>query len=105
MQEIRRPDGHRQVLRLVEELQAGLIYYNDVVCKQPKSADATLAKSRIEELCGTVGDDALRVGSESGRIGRGAALRRCLQAQVETSSLSDYSARRSVISFPTNFRS
>jgi len=71
--------------------KAALIYYNDIVRKQPKSADAEIAKSRIEELRGSVGDDALRVGSERAESGEQLALRRRLQAQVETSSLSDYS--------------
>jgi len=71
--------------------KAAIIYYNDIVRKQPKSADAGLAKSRIEELRGTVGDDALRVGSERAESGEKIALRRRLQAQVETSSLADYS--------------
>ena len=71
--------------------KAALIYYNDIIRKQPKSADADIAKSRIEELRGTVGDDALRVGSERAESGEQLALRRRLQAQVETSSLADYS--------------
>lgn len=71
--------------------KAALIYYNDIIRKQPKSADAEIAKSRVEELRGTVGDDALRVGSERAESGEQLALRRRLQAQVETSSLADYS--------------
>lgn len=71
--------------------KAAIIYYNDIVRKQPKSADAEIAKSRIEELRGTVGDDALRVGSDKAESGEQLALRRRLQAQVETSSLADYS--------------
>jgi outer membrane protein assembly factor BamD len=74
-----------------KDYKAALIYYNDIVRKQPKSADADLAKSRIEELRATVGDDALRVGSERAESGEQLALRRRLQAQVETSSLADYS--------------
>lgn len=71
--------------------KAAVIYYNDIVRKQPKSKDAEIAKSRIEELRGAVGEDALRVGSEKAESGEQLALRRRLQAQVETSSLSDYS--------------
>lgn len=79
--------------------KAALIYYNDIVRKQPKSADADIAKSRIEELRATVGDDALRVGSERAEDGEKQALRRRLQAQVETSSLADYSGppRRDIV--------
>ena len=62
-----------------------------MVRKQPKSSDAELAKARIEELRGQFGDDILRVGSERAESGEKLALRRRLQAQVETSALSDYS--------------
>ena len=71
--------------------KAAIIYYNDIVRKQPKSADAELAKTRIEELRSQFGDDILRVGSERAESGEKLALRRRLQAQVETSALSDYS--------------
>lgn len=71
--------------------KAAIIYYNDILRKQPKTPDAEIAKARIEELRGAVGDDALRVGSEKAESGEKMALRRRLQAQVETSSLSDYS--------------
>lgn len=71
--------------------KAAVIYYNDIVRKQPKSKDAEVAKSRIEELKGSQGEDALRVGSDKAEDGEKVALRRRLQAQVETSALSDYS--------------
>ncbi len=79
--------------------KAAIIYYNDVVRKQPKTADAEFSKTRIEELRGQVGDDALRVGSERAESGEKLALRRRLQAQVETSSLADYSgpSRRDIV--------
>jgi outer membrane protein assembly factor BamD len=70
--------------------KAAIIYYNDVVRKQPKTADAAFAKTRIEELRGQFGDDVLRVGSERAESGEKLALRRRLQAQVETSALSNY---------------
>jgi outer membrane protein assembly factor BamD len=70
--------------------KAAIIYYNDVIRKQPKTADAELAKTRIEELRSQYGDDVLRVGSERAESGEKLALRRRLQAQVETSALSDY---------------
>lgn len=70
--------------------KAAIIYYNDVVRKQPKTPDAELAKTRIEELRSQFGDDVLRVGSERAESGEKLALRRRLQAQVETSALSDY---------------
>jgi outer membrane protein assembly factor BamD len=71
--------------------KAAIIYYNDIVRKQPKSADAETAKNRIEELRSQFGDDILRVGSERAESGEKLALRRRLQAQVETSALSNYS--------------
>ncbi len=71
--------------------KAAIIYYNDIIRKQPKTADAETAKARIEELRGLVGEDALRVGQERAESGEQTALRRRLQAQVETSSLADYS--------------
>jgi outer membrane protein assembly factor BamD len=71
--------------------KAAVIYYNDVIRKQPKTADAEEAKNRIEALRAQLGDDALRVGSERAESGEQTALRRRLQAQVETSALADYS--------------
>lgn len=71
--------------------KAAAIYYNDIIRKQPKTDDASKAKSRIEELRGAVGEDALRVGTERAESGEQLALRRRLQAQVETSALADYS--------------
>ncbi|HEY5704990.1 MAG TPA: outer membrane protein assembly factor BamD [Terrimicrobiaceae bacterium] len=71
--------------------KAAIIYYNDVIRKQPKTADAETAKTRIEELRSQFGEDILRVGSERAESGEKLALRRRLQAQVETSALSDYS--------------
>jgi outer membrane protein assembly factor BamD len=71
--------------------KAAIVYYNDIIRKQPKSADAVTAKTRIEELRSQFGDDILRVGSERAESGEKLALRRRLQAQVETSALSDYS--------------
>ncbi len=73
-----------------KDYKAAIIYYNDVVRKQPRTPDAELAKTRIEELRSQYGDDVLRVGSERAESGEKLALRRRLQAQVETSALSDY---------------
>jgi outer membrane protein assembly factor BamD len=73
-----------------KDFRSSVIYYNDVIRRQPSTKEAELAKSRIEELRSQYGDDALRVGTEKAETGEKAALRRRLQAQVETSSLSDY---------------
>ncbi|MDD5198409.1 MAG: tetratricopeptide repeat protein [Terrimicrobiaceae bacterium] len=72
------------------DLKSSVIYYNDVIRRQPQSKEAGLSKSRIEELRSQYGDDALRTGPEKAETGEKAALRRRLQAQVETSALSDY---------------
>jgi outer membrane protein assembly factor BamD len=79
--------------------RAAAIYYNDVIRRQPGSKDAELARSRIETLRSDVGDDALRTGPERAETGEKAALRRRLQAQVETSALSDFNgpSRRDVV--------
>jgi len=82
-----------------KDYKAAIIYYNDVIRKQPKTGDAEIAKTRIEELRSQLGDDVLRVGSERAESGEKLALRRRLQAQVETSALSDYNGppRRDIV--------
>ncbi len=73
------------------DLKSAVIYYNDVIRRQPKTEQAEIAKARIEELKAQYGEDALRIGPEKAETGEKAAMRRRLQAQVETSSLADYS--------------
>jgi len=70
--------------------RAAAIYYNDVIRRQPKSADADEARERVQVIRNDLGDDALRVGSERAETGEKAAIRRRLQAQVETSALADF---------------
>jgi len=70
--------------------KASIIYYNDVIRRQPSTKQAQLSKDRIEELRSQYGDDALRTGPEKAETGEKAALRRRLQAKVETSALADY---------------
>lgn len=72
------------------DVKSSIIYYNDVIRRQPQTKEAQTAKARIEELRSQYGDDVLRIGPENAENGEKAALRRRLQAQVETSSLSDY---------------
>jgi outer membrane protein assembly factor BamD len=72
------------------DLKGAVIYYNDVIRRQPQSKQAEVAKARIEELRSQYGDDALRIGPEKAETGEKAALRRRMQAQVESSSLADY---------------
>jgi outer membrane protein assembly factor BamD len=66
------------------------IYYNDVIRLQPSSPQAALAKTRIEAIRSAIGDDALRAGPDKAETGKMAAMRRRMQAQVETQALSDY---------------
>ena len=79
--------------------RAAAIYYNDVIRRQPGTKDAEIARNRIETLRSDVGDDALRTGPERAETGEKAALRRRLQAQVETSALSNFNgpSRRDVV--------
>lgn len=70
--------------------RAAFIYYNDVIRRSPSSEDAELARVRIEELRNDYGDDELRTGTERAETGERVALRRRLQAQVETPALADY---------------
>jgi outer membrane protein assembly factor BamD len=70
--------------------RAAAIYYNDVIRRQPGSEDAEVARNRVQVLRADLGDEALRVGAERAESGERAALRRRLQAEVETSALSDY---------------
>lgn len=79
--------------------RSAAIYYNDVVRRSPGTEDAKLAADRVQELRSLVGDDALRTGPENAESGATAALRRRLQAQVETSSLADFNGppRRDIV--------
>ena len=70
--------------------RAAVIYYADLVRRQPGSDDAKIANERIEEIRATVGDDELRSSPERAETGERAAMRRRLQNQVETSALSNY---------------
>ncbi len=70
--------------------RAAVVYYSDLVRRQPGTPDAELASARIEEIRATVGDDELRAGTERAETGVRTAMRRRLQNQVQTSSLSNY---------------
>lgn len=69
--------------------KAAVIYYNEVIRQEAGSANAEEAKSRIEHLKNTVGEDALR-GPERTETGARAQTRRGMQAQVDTASRPDY---------------
>jgi outer membrane protein assembly factor BamD len=73
-----------------KDYRAAAIYYNDVIRRSPDVAAADAARGRIEELRAEVGDEALASGPERAETGGRAALRRRLQAQVETSALPDF---------------
>jgi outer membrane protein assembly factor BamD len=70
--------------------RAAVIYYADLVRRQPDSEKAKVANERIEEIRAEVGEDELRSGPERAETGERAAMRRRLQNQVETSALSNY---------------
>jgi outer membrane protein assembly factor BamD len=82
-----------------KDYRSAAIYYNDVIRRQSGTKQADIARARIETLRSDVGDDALRTGPERAETGEKAALRRRLQAQVETSALSDFNgpARKDVV--------
>lgn len=73
-----------------KQYKSASIYYNDVIRRFPQSEDATVAKTRLDELKAIYGEDALRVGQERPENGERLAERRRLQAQVESSALSNY---------------
>jgi outer membrane protein assembly factor BamD len=73
-----------------KDYKAAAIYYNDVIRRFPQSDDATAAKTRLDELKALYGEDTLRVGQERPENGERLAERRRLQAQVESSALSNY---------------
>ncbi|MEI8293345.1 MAG: outer membrane protein assembly factor BamD [bacterium] len=70
--------------------RAAAIYYNDVIRRAPTSKEASTARDRVQEIRSEAGDDALRTGPEQTQTGETAALRRRLQAQVETSALANF---------------
>ncbi len=82
-----------------KDFRAAFIYYNDVIRRAASADEAEIARIRIEELRGEYGDDALRTGPDRAETGDRVALRRRLQAQVETPSLADYAGppRRDVV--------
>ena len=73
-----------------ENCRAAVIYYGDVVRRQPGTEDATYAQGRIEEIRAVIGEDELRAGTERAETGERAALRRRMQNQVQTSAMSNY---------------
>ncbi|MBU3664843.1 MAG: outer membrane protein assembly factor BamD [Chthoniobacterales bacterium] len=72
-----------------DNYRAAVIYYSDVVRRQPGTPDAELASARIEEIRATVGEDELRQ-PEREETGTRAAMRRRMQNEVQTSALSNY---------------
>jgi outer membrane protein assembly factor BamD len=72
------------------DYRSAFIYYNEVLRRGQGTQDAEIAQIRIDELRADFGDDALRTGPEQVQTGERIALRRRLQAQVETTALADY---------------
>jgi outer membrane protein assembly factor BamD len=73
-----------------KQYRAAVIYYNDVIKRQPDSPESGIAKARIEELKQKFGEDALRAGPEKAESGSTVAIRRKLQARIDTVSRPDY---------------
>jgi outer membrane protein assembly factor BamD len=73
-----------------KDYKAASIYYNDVIRRFPQSEESASAKTRLDELKALHGEDALRVGQERPENGERLAERRRLQAQVESTALSNY---------------
>ncbi len=73
-----------------KDFKAASIYYNDVIRRFPESSEASVAKTRIDELKSLYGEDSLRVGQERPETGERLAERRRLQSQVETTALANY---------------
>ena len=85
--------GSLEIARFYEKsknYKAAVIYYNDVIKRQPDSPESGLAKARIEELKQKYGEDSLRAGPERAETGANAATRRKMQARVDTVSRPDY---------------
>ena len=70
--------------------RAAAIYYNDVMRRQPGTKNAEFARQRVQILRSDIGDDALRTGPERAETGEKVALRRRMQAQIETSALANF---------------
>ena len=73
-----------------KQFRAAVIYYNDVIKAQPDTLEANYAKTRIEELKAKYGEDALKAAPERAETGAKAAVRRRLQAKVDTAARPDY---------------
>jgi outer membrane protein assembly factor BamD len=73
-----------------KSFKAAVIYYNDVIRRQPKSPQAVAAKDRIDLIKNKYGEDTLHTGPTKAETGGDLAMRRKLQTQVETPALSNY---------------
>ena len=85
--------GSLDIARFYEkskQYKAAVIYYNDVIKRQPDSPESGIAKARIEELKQKYGEDALKAGPEKAETGAKVATRRKMQARVDTVSRPDY---------------
>ena len=82
--------GVAQFYERTGNFKAAAIYYNNIISTVPDSAEAGVAKQRMEKLKKTVGEDNLRAGPERAETGAKAKERRKLQSKVETASRPDY---------------
>jgi outer membrane protein assembly factor BamD len=89
----RRTENSYNIARFYDKqknYKAAYVYYNDVLQQRPDSPEAEKSKARMEELRAKVGDDALRIGTETAQTGQTVAERRQIQAQVDTAARPDF---------------
>ncbi len=82
--------GVAQYYERVKNYKAAAIYYEEVVQADTASAEAEIARKRLDHLGATVGEDALRTGPEKEETASRARQRRKLQAQVDVASRPDF---------------
>jgi outer membrane protein assembly factor BamD len=70
--------------------KAAVIYYNEVIKNAPGTPETEQAQKRIAELKATVGEDALRAGSDKAQTGDMALARRRALARVDVASRPDF---------------
>ena len=73
-----------------KDYKAAVIYYNEVIKQQAGTPEAKAAEARIQALKAKAGDTILQAGPEKTENGARAQEQRRMQAQVDTTSRSDY---------------
>ena len=88
--EIKNTMGIAKFYDKTKNYKAAVVYYNEVIRSAPGTPDSDHARTRIEQLRGIVGADALRTGPEKAETGDMALARRRAQARVDVASRPDY---------------